>query len=62
MVVPNAKTMIRCENVIDGQTSVDDNKERYKQAKIRKRRNQKEIPTPKTEVGKNQSNNQALIP
>ena len=25
---------------------------RYKQAKIRKRRNQKKIPTPKTEVGK----------
>ena len=36
--------------------------ERYKQAKIRKRRNQKKIPTPKTEVGKNQTNNQALIP
>ena len=33
-----------------------------KEAKIRKRRNQKEIPTPKTEVGKNQTNNQALIP
>ena len=31
-------------------------------AKIRKRRNQKEIPTPKTEVGKNQTNNQTLIP
>ena len=31
----------------------------YKYAKIRKRRNQKEIPTPKTEVGKNQTNNQA---
>ena len=29
---------------------------------IKKRRNQKEIPTPKTEVGKNQTNNQALIP
>ena len=26
--------------------------ERYKNAKIRKRRNKKEIPTPKTEVGK----------
>ena len=26
---------------------------RYKQAKIRKRRNQKEIPNPKTEVGEN---------
>ena len=26
--------------------------------KIRKRRNQKKIPTPKTEVGKNQTNNQ----
>ena len=36
--------------------------ERYKQAKIRKRRNQKKIPTPKTEVGKNQTNNQVLIP
>ena len=35
---------------------------RYKQAKIRKRRNQKKIPTPKTEVGKNQTNNQVLIP
>ena len=34
---------------------------RYK-AKIRKRRNQKKIPTPKTEVGKNQTNNQLLIP
>ena len=31
---------------------------RYKKAKIRKRRNQKKIPTPKTEVGKNQTNNQ----
>ena len=30
--------------------------------KFRKRRNQKEIPTPKTEVGKNQTNNQVLIP
>ena len=28
--------------------------------KIRKRRNQKKIPTPKTEVGKNQTNNQVL--
>ena len=36
--------------------------ERYKKAKIRKRRNQKKIPTPKTEVGKNQTNNQVLIP
>ena len=36
--------------------------ERYKYAKIRKRRNQKKIPTPKTEVGKNQTNNQVLIP
>ena len=35
---------------------------RYKWAKIRKRRNQKKIPTPKTEVGKNQTNNQELIP
>ena len=35
---------------------------RYKQAKIRTRRNQKKIPTPKTEVGKNQTNNQVLIP
>ena len=34
---------------------------RYKKAKIRKRRNQKKIPTPKTEVGKNQTNNQVLI-
>ena len=30
---------------------------RYKWAKIRKRRNQRKVPTPKTEVGKNQSNN-----
>ena len=30
-------------------------------AKIRKRRNQKKIPTPKTEVGKYQTNNQVLI-
>ena len=30
------------------------NTKRYKQAKIRKRRNQKKIPTPKTEVGKTQ--------
>ena len=37
-------------------------KQRYKKAKIRKRRNQRKIPTPKTEVGKNQSNNQVLIP
>ena len=37
-------------------------KKRYKQAKIRKRRNQKKIPTPKTEVGKKQTNNQVLIP
>ena len=36
--------------------------ERYKLAKIRKRRNQKKIPTPKTEVGKEQTNNQVLIP
>ena len=36
--------------------SVVDTK-RYKWAKIRKRRNQKKIPTPKTEVGKNQTNN-----
>ena len=35
---------------------------RHKQAKIRKRRNQKKTPTPKTEVGKNQTNNQAPIP
>ena len=27
-----------------------------------KRRNQKKIPTPKTEVGKNETNNQVLIP
>ena len=38
------------------------NVRRYKKAKIRKRRNQKKIPTPKTEVGKNQTNNQVLIP
>ena len=31
---------------------VDIGLKRYKQAKIRKRRNQKKIPTPKTEVGK----------
>ena len=30
--------------------------------KDQERRNQKEILTPKTEVGKNQNNNQALIP
>ena len=30
--------------------------------KIRKRRNQKKIPTPKTEVGKKQTNNQVFIP
>ena len=30
--------------------------------KDQKRRNQKKIPTPKTEVGKNQTNNQVLIP
>ena len=35
---------------------------RYKKAKIRKRRNQIKIPTLKTEVGKNQTNNQVLIP
>ena len=35
---------------------------RHKQAKTRKRRNRKKIPTPKTEVGKNQTNNQVLIP
>ena len=35
---------------------------RYKLVKIRKRCNQKKIPTPKTEVGKNQTNNQVLIP
>ena len=35
---------------------------RYKYAKTRKRRNQKKIPTPKTKVGKNQTNNQVLIP
>ena len=34
--------------------------ERHKQAKIRKRRYQKKIPTPKTKVGKNQTNNQVL--
>ena len=32
------------------------------QAKIKKRRNQKKIPTPKTEVGNIQTNNQVLIP
>ena len=37
-------------------------KKRHKQAKIRKRRNQKKIPTPKAEVGKIQTNNQVLIP
>ena len=37
-------------------------RKRYKQAKIRKRRNQRKIPTPKTEVGKHQTNNQVLIP
>ena len=36
--------------------------QRYKLAKIRKRRNQKKIPTPKTAVGKNKTNNQVLIP
>ena len=36
--------------------------EKYKLAKIRKRRNQKKTPTPKTKVGKNQTNNQVLIP
>ena len=40
----------------------NDTRKRYKQAKIRKRRNQKKTPTPKTEVGKNQTNNQVLIP
>ena len=35
---------------------------RYMWAKIRKRCNQKKMPTPKTEVGKNQTNNQVLIP
>ena len=30
--------------------------------KDQERRNQKKIPTPKTEVGKNQTNNQVLIP
>ena len=35
---------------------------RYKYAKITKRRNQEKIPTPKTELGKNQTNNQVLIP
>ena len=44
--------------VIEGLGTV----ERHKQAKIRKRRNQRKIPTPKTEAGKNQSNNQVLIP
>ena len=34
---------------------------RYKLAKIRKRRNQKKIPTLKTEVGNIQTNNQVLI-
>ena len=44
---------------------IGDCKGRYKQAKIRKRRNQKEIPTPKNRGGKKQTtkcNNQALIP
>ena len=35
---------------------------KYKQAKIRNRHNQKKTPTPKTKVGKNQTNNQVLIP
>ena len=34
---------------------------RYKQAKIRKRRNQKKIPTPKNEAGKNQTNNESIF-
>ena len=34
---------------------------RYKQAKIRKRRNQKKTPTPKNRGGK-KTNNQVLIP
>ena len=33
---------------------------KYKQAKTRKRRNQKKTPTPKTKVGKNQTNNQVV--
>ena len=35
--------------------------ERYKKATIRKRSNQKKIPTPKTEAGKNQTSNKVLI-
>ena len=50
-----------CISRHNGKENKNDRK-RYKQAKIRKRRNQKEIPTPKTEVGKNKTNNQALIP
>ena len=34
----------------------------YKLATIKKRRNKKKIPTPKTEAGKNQTNNQVLRP
>ena len=51
--------------IIDVQSpadSYDAVNKRYKKAKIRKWRNQKKIPTPKTEVGKNQTNNQVLIP
>ena len=38
-----------------------DIKQKEPPQKIRKRRSQKKIPTPKTEVGKNQTNNQVLI-
>ena len=43
-------------------TIVDKRIKKYKWAKIRKRRNQKKTPTPKTKVGKKQTNNQVLIP
>ena len=35
--------------------------ERYKEATIRKRHNQKKIPTPKTGAGKNQTNNNSVM-
>ena len=47
-----------CEHNVDKRIT---NRKRYKQAKIWKRRNQKKIPTPKTEVEKKQTNNQAHI-
>ena len=58
LLIPLLRSLaVSCHNIVD---YLDQRQE--KGTKIRKRRNQKKIPTPKTEAGKNQTNNQVLIP